>query len=921
MRYGKIAAAALLGGLLFVSGVCTLRAQTQQHVSADAWLVSDVWEMPAPAFKREKNIRGEAFDTPKILALPGVDMEKMTASRPADGAALRQGQGGLYWHALPVDPSAQAGADASAEADTTGRIAWRYYCTYLTADRFVKAEYALRFSPVYELYVDGKKVLSQNAAQAAGDTAKPAEKKYKGAVEPGLHVLIVRALEEPGRAYALPELTVSAEAAEADGERPVLALGLQPQERYDLPHYLFGERVGAPKLSYDGRFYAITYTAAKADRSGYERSLAVGRTDNGQATAVYKGISHFAFAPAAPYFGYMQREGKKTRIYVGLLGETAQPVYETADELGGFTWAPDGSYMVVDVVTRPEADKTGLRSLSSPADQWPYYKDRTHLYKLDLRSWQAGLAADRKAGRFTRKYTTENAWLEPLTYGPLSTALQDISADGTKLLFSTSEMADSVRVFMRSSIYLMDLNTRETELLWQTVQFFTGAAFLPGNRKLFVVGAESMFADPAFVNSRQPGDSLYVNDYNNTPFIFDLDTKRAHFIGRDFKPSIGWFSPDPSGRCVYMLATDGDAVNLYAYRVESGYEKPVFVRVPLKTHYTEQMAMGGDCMLYTGTTASEPVRAYLSKGPLSNPQARRSETVLIDPQQALADKGVAVNHWFDLKFATPAGDSINGTLYLPDGLTLEALQAGTKRYPCITYYYGGTSPTPKSIDIRYPKQVWASHGYVVLVVQPSGAIGYGSEFASRHLNNWGKTVGGEIMAAVQQACERYPFINAEKIGCIGASYGGFMTQYLVSHCDLFAAAVSHAGISSISSYWGEGYWGYFYNAVASANSFPWDRRDIYVDQSPLFNADKVHTPLLLLHGTADRNVPIGESWQMYKALRLLGRPVAMVTVEGEDHGIVDLPKRILWEKTILAWFDRYLKDEPTWWNELYNTEE
>ena len=177
------------------------------------------------------------------------------------------------------------------------------------------------------------------------------------------------------------------------------------------------------------------------------------------------------------------------------------------------------------------------------------------------------------------------------------------------------------------------------------------------------------------------------------------------------------------------------------------------------------------------------------------------------------------------------------------------------------------------------------------------------------------------MAAVQQACERYPFINAEKIGCIGASYGGFMTQYLVSHCDLFAAAVSHAGISSISSYWGEGYWGYFYNAVASANSFPWDRRDIYVDQSPLFNADKVHTPLLLLHGTADRNVPIGESWQMYKALRLLGRPVAMVTVEGEDHGIVDLPKRILWEKTILAWFDRYLKDEPTWWNELYNTEE
>ncbi|MDE6111786.1 MAG: hypothetical protein K2G46_00035, partial [Bacteroidales bacterium] len=377
---------------------------------------------------------------------------KMTASRPTDGAALRQGKDALYWHALPVDTAAQAGAAASAEADTTGRIAWRYYCTYLTAARFVKAEYALRFAPVYELYIDGKKVLTQGKAQVAGDTAKPAQKTYNAAVEPGLHVLIVRALVEPGRPYALPELTVKTET-----DQPVLALSLQARERYDLPHYLFGERVGAPKLSHDGRFYAITYTVAKADRKGYERNLTVGRTDNGQAVAVYKGVSNFAFAPNAPYFGYMQREGKKTRIYVGVSGETARPVYETAEELGGFTWAPDGSYMVVSVVTRPEADNSGLYSLSSPADQWPDYKDRTHLYKLDLQSWLAGFNADRKAGRFTRKQNTENAWLEPLTYGPLSTALQDISADGTKLLFTTTEMVDSVRVYMLQRIYLMDV--------------------------------------------------------------------------------------------------------------------------------------------------------------------------------------------------------------------------------------------------------------------------------------------------------------------------------------------------------------------------------------------------------------------------------------------------------------------------------
>ena len=102
-----------------------------------------------------------------------------------------------------------------------------------------------------------------------------------------------------------------------------------------------------------------------------------------------------------------------------------------------------------------------------------------------------------------------------------------------------------------------------------------------------------------------------------------------------------------------------------------------------------------------------------------------------------------------------------------------------------------------------------------------------------------------------------------------------------------------------------------------ANSYPWTDKKLYVDQSPLFNADKIHTPLLFLHGTADTNVPVGESIQMYTALKLLGRPTAMVLVDGQNHHILDYNKRILWQNTIFAWFDRWLKDEPQWWNAMY----
>jgi dipeptidyl aminopeptidase/acylaminoacyl peptidase len=102
-----------------------------------------------------------------------------------------------------------------------------------------------------------------------------------------------------------------------------------------------------------------------------------------------------------------------------------------------------------------------------------------------------------------------------------------------------------------------------------------------------------------------------------------------------------------------------------------------------------------------------------------------------------------------------------------------------------------------------------------------------------------------------------------------------------------------------------------------ANSYPWSHRQLFVDQSPLFNADKIHTPLLLLHGTGDTNVPLVESLQMFTALKLLGREVALVEVEGENHHILDYDKREKWVATQMAWFAKWLQDDPTWWEALY----
>jgi dipeptidyl aminopeptidase/acylaminoacyl peptidase len=204
-------------------------------------------------------------------------------------------------------------------------------------------------------------------------------------------------------------------------------------------------------------------------------------------------------------------------------------------------------------------------------------------------------------------------------------------------------------------------------------------------------------------------------------------------------------------------------------------------------------------------------------------------------------------------------------------------------------------------------------------VQPSGATGFGQEFSARHVGAWGRRTADEIVEGTKRFLDAHPFVDRDKVGCIGASYGGFMTMYLVSHSDLFAAAVSHAGISNLASYWGKGWWGYLYSATASADSFPWNDRDLYIDQSPLYAADKIHTPLLLLYGDQDTNVPPVESHQMYTALKLLGRDVELIEVGGENHQIFTYAKRKLWMETIVAYFTKYLQDRPEWWTELWGT--
>ena len=177
----------------------------------------------------------------------------------------------------------------------------------------------------------------------------------------------------------------------------------------------------------------------------------------------------------------------------------------------------------------------------------------------------------------------------------------------------------------------------------------------------------------------------------------------------------------------------------------------------------------------------------------------------------------------------------------------------SRSWPLVVYYYGGVSPRDERFTFTY--HWWAANGYMVYVLNPSGSVGYGQAFADLHSNDWGTRATRDILDGVDSLLKAKPFIDGARMAAYGGSYGGFITLDLATKTDRFAALCSDAGISNIASYFGGGAWGFTYGDIALPGGFPWNRPDIFAGKSPLFHADKIKTPLLLIHGLDDHQRP------------------------------------------------------------------
>lgn len=752
--------------------------------------------------------------------------------------------------------------------------------TCLRPDAFAKGKLEVASPVPFEIYVDdtsvGVKTDTQDSISAASWKRVPLtmnpEVTYR---------ITVKALVSAGRKGDKVPMRLQY-APDPASASVTVAQGPSVKNRFQLANTDQGERVAAFSLSPDGQYGIVSYRNRFKDQSVTARYELL-HTKTGK--VVSRGRETVRWMPRGSKLYYTAKTDHGYNLYV-MDARTLEPSL-WAENLpnNDFMWSPTEDYIIYQAVQEEDKTVTGkpLRRYASPDDRIVGNRRRTTLNRYDIDSGSE----------------------QVLTFGTQSTHPLDISADGRRLLFMTVRETPAKYPFYSNTLVQLDMTSMRADTIIADNGYISGAIYSPDAEQLFITGSPRTFGG-AGVNI---GTLPIPNDFDTQGYIYTLRNGDVRAVTREFNPSLVgspvWNAADGQ---VYFMANDGFYRRLYSLDPANGR----ITQLPVEVQMVGSFSIGDhekDYLAYTAQGNTYTGRAYLLN--LRN----KRNTCVADPMGPVID-GIELGSTTPWTFTSSDGTLIDGTVTLPPGFD------PNKKYPLLVYYYGGTSPSQHALNHPYVPQLYAAQDYVVYVLNPSGTYGYGQEFSARHVNAWGKRTAEDIIEGVKQFVAEHPYVDSKKIGCFGASYGGFMTQYLLTRTDIFAAAMSHAGISDLTSYWGEGYWGYTYNSVAAAESYPWTNPELFTKQGSLFNADKIHTPLLLIHGTVDTNVPIGESIQIFNALRILGRDVEFISVDGGNHtsGSFPMEKRQLWYNTVMAWFAKYLKDDPRWWNEMYPPE-
>jgi dipeptidyl aminopeptidase/acylaminoacyl peptidase len=646
-------------------------------------------------------------------------------------------------------------------------------------------------------------------------------------------------------------------------------------------------RMSDPQISADGRFVAFVLT--EVDQAANTRNndiwiVPLARGAAGKPALLIgspQSDDRPRWSPDGTRLAWVSSREGGSQIWIADVrdGAVSHPrkLTSMSTEAAGATWSPDGKWLVF--VSDVFPDCGTLECNASRLEEREKHKSQAReIDGLLFRHWTSW-----KDGRFShlflvpadgsappRDLTPGKADAPPFSLGgPEDYAL---SPDGRELAFARK--TDPVEaISTNSDLFVVDLTTPGAQPRKITPN---GGAD----------GGPVYSPDGKFIAYRAQARAGFESDLWRL-MIFDRASGSHRSVANIDRhvESFVW-TPDASG----LLATieDEGAVPLVRFDVATGTMHRVLRAGSIGEF---QLSKDGRTVVYAASSLKTPTELFRvsADGSGVEPLTRLNDK-LLEPFRLRAAESVS--------YPGAAGAKVQAWIVKPP-----SFREGT-RYPLLLLIHGGPqSAWNDGWSFRWNAQVFANAGYIVFMPNPRGSTGFGQKFIDDISRDWGGKVYEDLMRGADYA-EALPYVDRTRTAAAGASYGGYMVNWILGHTDRFKALVSHAGLFNLHSMYGvtEELW----FPEWEFGGTPYAKPELYDRWSPHHLASRFKTPTLVTHGELDFRVPIGEGLQVFTALQRQGVPSKLLYFPDEGHWILKPANSAVWYRTVLGWLSKWL---------------